>query len=287
MSFPVLNLDLLQAFVAVADCRSFTRAASTLNRTQSAISMQVKRLERQAGAELLFRSTAQVGLTPAGERLLHYARRMLVLNQEALGSLREHKLEGRVRLGIMDDYGMTVMPPLIAAFTKIYPNIHIEMETGLTAHMLTRLGRSFDLVIAMHPAGEGEGELLRREQAIWVSGEMDRAEHMNPLPIALSPEGCLFRKWAMDALDAANRPWRIAFVSHSLAAVEAIVLQGLAVTVVKSSTCPQRLRILSEADGMPALPPADIRLHRALVLPRPAILLAEHLTAALKIGLMT
>jgi DNA-binding transcriptional LysR family regulator len=106
-------------------------------------------------------------------------------------------------------------------------------------------------------------------------------EEFDPLPVALYPPGCLFRKWALEALDAAKRPWRLAFVSHSQAAVESIVAQGLAVTVVKAGTFPQRLRALSQEDGMPRLPGADIRLHRATNLSPAASLLADHLAAAM------
>src|SRR3954468_18035880 len=217
MTPPVLDLDLLKAFVAVADNRSFTRAAAVLNRTQSAVSMQIKRLEDRLGAELLCRTRAQVDLTAVGEGLLGDARRMLVLNDEAVGRLHEHKVEGRVRLGVMDDYGAIVVPPLLASFMSAYPRIHVEMETGLTASMPDRLGESFDLVIAMHPEGRGEGIFLRHEQAVWAAGSFHRAETIDPLPVALSAPGCLFRKWAVDALDAAHRRWRLAFVSHSTA----------------------------------------------------------------------
>lgn len=281
MSLPVLDLDLLKAFVAVADQRSFTRAAAMLNRTQSAVSMQIKRLEDRLGAELFHRTKANVDLSSAGEGLLGYARRMLMLNDEALSRLVEHKLEGHVRLGVMDDYGTFVLPPLLAGFAAAYPRIHLEMETGLTAMMHSRLGDSFDLVIAMHPQGRGEGELLRREQAVWAAARAHATESLDPLPLALYPQGCLFRKWAMEALDQAKRPWRLAFVSHSVAAVESVVAQGLAVTVMKAGTFPSKLRALSERDGMPPLPAADIRLHRATDLTRPASLLADHLIATL------
>lgn len=277
MSLPVLDPDLLKAFVAVADQRSFTRAAATLNRTQSAVSMQIKRLEDRLGVELFRRTKVNVDLSSAGEGLLGYARRILTLNDEAVGRLREHKVEGMVRLGVMDDYGTFVVPPLLASFVAGYPRIHIEMETGLTSSMPARLGEAYDLVIAMHPQGRGEGEFLRREQAVWATGASQLVEDQKPLPVALYPQGCLFRKWAMEALDAAKRPWRLAFVSHSLAAVEAIAAQGLAVTVVKTGTFPPRLRPLSDRDGMPPLPAADIRLHRAANLSRAGALLAEHL----------
>lgn len=281
MSYPVLDPDLLKAFVAVADQRSFTRAAAMLNRTQSAVSMQIKRLEQRLGVELFSRTTVNVDLSSAGEGLLGYARRILKLNDEAVGHLRDHKVQGVVRLGVMDDYGSIVVPPLLSRFVSGYPLIHVEMETGLTATMTDRLGSAFDLVIAMHPEGRGGGEFLRREQAVWAAGASHPVEALEPLPVALYPQGCLFRKWAMEALDKAQRPWRLAFVSHSLAAVEAIAAQGLAVTVVKSGTFPSRLRALSARDGMPKLPAADIRLHRASKLSRAASLLADHLVSAI------
>ncbi|RZN26946.1 LysR substrate-binding domain-containing protein [Bradyrhizobium sp. Leo121] len=277
-----MDPDLLKAFVAVADHRSFTRAAVALNRTQSAVSMQVKRLEERLQAELFHRTKANVDLSAAGEGLLGYARRILSLNEEAMGRVREHKVEGRVRLGVMDDYGTLLVPPLLASFVANYPLIHIEMETGLTSSMTDRLGEAYDLVIAMLPEGRGEGELLRCEQAVWAASPEHRVEELDPLPVALYPQGCLFRSWAMQALDAAKRPWRLAFVSHSLAAVEAIAVQGLAVTVVKAGTFPPRLRRLSDRDGMPPLPRAEIRLHRAANLSRAALLLADHLVAELR-----
>src|SRR6478735_6816699 len=272
-----LDPDLLRAFVAVAEHRSFTRAAAVLNRTQSAVSMQIKRLEDRLGAELFNRTTATVDLSTAGESLLGYARRILTLNEEAVGKLAERKIEGVVRLGVMDDYGVHIVPPLLASFLAGYPRIHVEMETGLTYSMPTRLGKTYDLVIAMHPLGSREGEFLRREQAVWATSAFVAVEHQEPLPVALYPQGCLFRKWAIEALDAARRPWRLAFVSHSLAAVEAVAAQGLAVTVGKAGTFPARLRPLSDRDGMPPLPAADIRLHRAENLSAAGRLLADHL----------
>src|SRR6266480_465454 len=130
MSIPSLDPDLLKAFVAVADHRSFTRAAVMFNRTK-----------------------ANVDLSSAGEGLLGYARRILTLNEEAVGRLAERKVEGVVRLGVMDDYGTFIVPPLLASFLAGYPRIHVEMETGLTSSMPARLGEAYDVVIAMHPEG--------------------------------------------------------------------------------------------------------------------------------------
>ena len=281
MKIPSLDPELLRAFVAVADHRSFTRAAVTLNRTQSAVSMQIKRLEDRLGVALFSRTKANVDLSAAGEGLLGYAQRILALNEEAVGRLAERKVEGVVRLGVMDDYGTSIVPPLLASFLAGYPRIHIEMETGLTYAMPAGLGETYDLVIAMHPEGRGEGDFLRREQAVWATSPSQAVEQQAPLPVALYPQGCLFRKWAIEALDAARRPWRLAFVSHSIAAVEAVAAQGLAVTVVKTGTFPAKLRALSDHDGMPRLPAADICLHRAANLSPAGSLLADHLRSGI------
>ncbi|CAM5180020.1 HTH-type transcriptional regulator HdfR [Castellaniella defragrans] len=217
MKNPVLDLDLLVAFVAVADHRLFTRAAAALDRTQSAVSMQIQRLEDQLQVKLFHRTKLHVELSTAGESFLGYARRLLTLNDEAIGRVRDHRVEGLVRLGVMEDYGTLLVPALLARFMAGHPRIRVEMETGLTSSMPERLGNGFDLVIAMHPGGQGGGRFLRREQAVWAGSPDHAVGASDPLPLALYPQGCLFRKWALEALDAMKRPWRLAFVSrHTL-----------------------------------------------------------------------
>jgi DNA-binding transcriptional LysR family regulator len=162
----------------------------TLNRTQSAVSVQIRRLEEQLGTKLFQRTRAGITLTAAGDELLVYARRLLDLNAEAVDALRARKHEAVVRLGVMDDYGTIVIPPLLAHFAKSHPEIRVEIETGLTATMPARLGEAYDLVIAMHPEGRGGGELLRREQAVWAAAASysPGAEHAarRTLPAGLS-----------------------------------------------------------------------------------------------------
>ena len=171
MSRPALDPELLKAFLAVADRLSFTHAAVSLNRTQSAVSSQIKRLEAQLGTELFKRSTTNVSLSAAGEGLIGYARRILMLGDEAVERVRAHRTEGRVRLGVMDDYGALILPPILKSFSNTYPGIELHMETGLTSGMVGRLGRAYDVVIAMHEAGDGPGEFLRRERAVSVASD--------------------------------------------------------------------------------------------------------------------
>jgi DNA-binding transcriptional LysR family regulator len=187
----------------------------------------------------------------------------------------------------MDDYGTVLMPSILKSFCAAYPGIALQMETGLTSGMVARTGKTYDIVIAMHPRGAvlgrnaTPGVLLRRERAVWAGSPELALRDLDPLPVALYPNGCLFRQWALDALDRIGRRWRLAFVSHSLAAVEAIAAQGLAVTVVKEGMLPRSLRVLGAEAGLPSLPTAEIRLHCAAAAAAPTRLLAEHLRAHL------
>jgi DNA-binding transcriptional LysR family regulator len=218
-----------------------------------------------------------VALSPAGEGLVGYARRILHLGDEAVQRLRQHDIAGRVRFGVMDDYGTRLLPPILKSFCAAYPGVELQMETGLTGSMIGRLGKAFDIVLAMHPRGENDGELLRRDEAVWAASSAIAPRDLDPLPLALYPQGCLFREWATEALDRIRRKWRLAFVSHSLAAVEAFTAQGLAVTVVKASTRSKSLQVLDAEAGLPRLPTADIRMHVASSGAIPVDLLAQHL----------
>ena len=278
----VLETDLLRTFVATAERGGFTRAAQALHLTQSAVSAQVRRLEDAVGAELFLRGPREVRLTPAGERLIGYARRILTLGEEALASLAEQGAAGTVRLGCMDDYATRFLPDLLAGFWRANPGVLVEVRTGLTAQLLDRLGAELDLVLGMLPARAARpGDAVRRDRPVWA-GAVAAATHREPVvPLALYPEGCLFRRWATDALDRAGRPWRCAYLSPSLGAVEAAVRAGLAVSAFKASTLAPDLRPLGPADGFPPLPEVDIVL-RAVDSPTRAVAaFASYLAAQL------
>lgn len=282
MSTPSLDPELLRAFVSVAEQLSFTRAAERLNRTQAAVSLQVRRLEERLGVALLRRSTARVELTAAGDGFLVDARRILSLGEQAVARLAGQKLAGRIRIGVMEDYGTKLLPNLLAELAERFPLVQIEMEVGLTSRFLKKLGPTFDVVIAMHPEGETGGELICRERPVWAAAPNSAVEKLDVLPVALSSPDCLFRSWAVAALDEARRPWRLAYVSPSLAAVEAIVERGLAVTVVKGSMLAPRLRTLPAGRLVPQLPNAEIRLHRSAALDEGAALAVDQLANRLR-----
>lgn len=262
MSIPNLDPDLLRTFVAVADSLSFTRAADRLNRTQAAVSAQIKRLEQRLDARLFARSTAHVQLSEQGDMLLADARRILSLHDATVARLAGRSAGIHLRLAIMEDYGTKHLPHILAEMSERFPSARIDVEVGLTSRLLKRLGRSFDVVIAMHASGSPDGELICREKAVWVAAADRHVEDIDPLPVALSNPDCLFRNWASSRLDEARRPWRLAYVSPSFTAVEAIVERGLAVSVMKASLVSTRLRTIAPPH-LPSLPAAEIRLHRA------------------------
>ena len=282
MSTPSLDPELLRAFIAVAEHLSFTRAAAQLNRTQATVSLQVRRLEERVGTALFRRSTARVELTAAADGLLIDARRILALGEQAIERISHQKTAGRIRIGVMEDYGAKILPRLLARLAEVFPLVQVEMEIGLTARLLKRLGKSFDAVIAMHPEGAMEGELICKERAIWAAAPDHATEERSPLPVALSHSDCLFRTWAIEALNEAGRPWRLAYVSPSIAAVEAIVAHGLAVTVLKGSMLGPSLRRVVPGAHVPQLPGAEIRLHRSAELGRGGALVVDHLATCLR-----
>ena len=258
-----LDPSLLEAFVAVADRLSFTRAAAQLNRSQAAISLQIKRLEDRVGVPLFLRSTSHVELSAAGREFLADARRLMRLHDEVVSRFAEPQEPGRVRIGVMEDYGTRRLPRVLSKVIGHFPRVEVEMEIGLTATMVDRLDSAFDVVLAMHREGAADGELVSRESAVWAGAADFSNEFGNVLPLALSGPDCLFRQWASRALEKAGIAWRLAYTSTSVAAVEAVVAEGLAITVSKRSLIPRTLRELDRSMALPRLPGAEIRLHRA------------------------
>ena len=189
MTAPDLDPDLLKAFLAVAEHRSFTRAADQLNRTQSAVSVQVRRLEERLGTTLFQRGRAGVVLTAAGHQLRAYARRILALHAEAISVLRARKPEAIIRLGVMDDYGTIVIPPLLASFAREHPTVRVEIETGLTATMPARLGEAYDLVIAMIARAWRRGPVAARAGRLGGRRRLPRHGRGYPARRAYPP-GC-------------------------------------------------------------------------------------------------
>ncbi len=290
-ALPSLNIDLLRAFVAVAETGSFTRAAGRLGRVQSAVSMQVKRLEEVAGSRLFDRSRRRVALSEDGEVLLGYARRMLALNQAALSDLGQAAVAGRVRLGSADTAAY-FLPGILARFARAYPRVQLEVRCDRSWHLLDALDAGdLDLALVTQQGDRGGGRALRREPLVWASARGQAAHETDPIALAVFAPGCAYRAAAMDALDRAGRRWRVAYSSTSVAGVQAAAMTGLAVGVLPQSTLLKGMRVLGVAEGLPPLADYAITLHAAPghaspgSQPAPVARLAEDIAAQLALPL--
>jgi len=259
--YPSIDTELLRTFVAIADQGGFTRAGEVVNRTQSAVSMQMKRLEEDVLQRALFqRDGRTVSLTAEGQVLLGYARRILKLHSEVFNTLREPHMVGVVKIGTPDDYVMRFLPGILSRFAQAYPLIQVEVHCESSASLLQR--KDLDLSIVTRQPGTEIGQILRQERFVWAEALGFSPHENSPLPLAMFNTDCFCREWACNALDSAQRDFRVAYTSASLSAIMAVVSAGLAVTAQLESLITPDLRILGEAEGLPQLPSASIVLLR-------------------------
>lgn len=254
-----LDLDQLHTFVTIADTGSFTRAAEEVHRTQSAVSMQMRRLEDRIGRQLFEKDGRTNRLTEEGERLLAYARRMIRLNRETLAAFDDSSLEGQIRIGTPDDYADRFLPEIMARFARSNPRVELSVVCEPTVNLVEQLRRgNLDIAIISHDGEKGGSEVVRREPLLWVTSANHSIHQEEVLPIAVGRPSCLWRRAACDMLDQMNREYRILFTSWSATVIIASVLSGLAVSVLPECALRPGMRILGETDGFGALP--DVRI---------------------------
>lgn len=258
-----LDMDLLRTFLVVAETLHFTRAAERLGRTQSAVSLQVKRLEENLGARLLRRSNREVRLTPEGEMLLRYARAMLRLQDETLAALGHPSTRGLVRLGVTDN-SMCYLEPVLRRFGADHPLVEVEFRCDRSWHSLDALAAGeVDLALVTQDCGRKGGTVARREPLVWAAVKGAAPDRIRPLPLALFGTGCIYRKAAEDALKTAGRGYRHAYSSASRDGLNLAVDAGLAVTIIPEGVMPAHWRRLGPDDGFPALPDFELLLFRS------------------------
>jgi DNA-binding transcriptional LysR family regulator len=279
-----LDMDLLRSFVTIAETNSFTRAADRLYRTQSTVSLQIKRLEEQLRCPLFDRTSRSVRLTPQGEILLDYARQLLRLNDELVARMLEPDLDGKVRLGTPEDFATAHLPGVLADFARAHPRVALEVTCDLTLNLHERFrGGEFDLaLVKREPQAAVEGVAVWREPLVWATANPSLLDTAGPLPLIVSPNPCVYRKRATSALDEQQRLWRIAYTSPSLAGTQAAVLAGLGVTVLPRAMVRAGMTVLGESSGLPQLADTEIALLRAHGLSRSAERLGEHIVHALE-----
>jgi DNA-binding transcriptional LysR family regulator len=279
----LIDVDQLRTFIAIAETGSFTRAADVVHKTQSAVSMQMKRLEERLGRPIFARDGRASKLTEDGERLLDYARRIIKLNVEALSAFSDAELAGRVRLGVPDDYADRYLPEIMARFSRAYPAVELTVTCDPTVELVERVNANdLDLAIITNAESNRPGETFRREQLLWVVSNRHAIHLDEPLALALGRPTCCWRRAAVECLEKVGRPYRVLYTSANAGAVAAAVLAGLAVSVFPESGLRPGMRVLTPADGFPALPPCRIGLlrspHEGSAL---ADALAEHIVSSL------
>lgn len=262
---PGIDPDLLRSFVLIAEGGSFTRAANAVGRTQSAVSMQIRRLEETLGQPLLLRGPRGVETTPHGAWLLERARRLLAMHDEIFATFRTPAVAGTVRLGTPDDYALRWLPGILARFAEVHPAVEVVVTCAPSNELIERLERDeIDLTLLSggnEPPGAA-GMPLWQAGLRWIGSATHAAHRRSPLPLATAQPRCVWHRAAVRALDEAGIPWRVAYTSTSQTGTLAPALAGLAVTIGLPGPLPSGLRFLGPEDGLPLLPDFSIILLR-------------------------
>lgn len=254
-----VNSDLLRSFLAVAETGNVTQAAGVIGRTQSAVSLQIQRLEGLLAVTLFERSSRGVALTGEGQRLVPAARRALT-EIDRVGTLFQDPLEGRIRVGIPDDYNERYFQKALAIFQDRHRAVEIFVRSGCTAGFPAAV-RSGDLDLAVYSARPLEGaKPFFSEPTHWVAGPDFVLDPDSPIPVALYDRDCPWREAATSALDEAGLSWRMAYLSENFTSVKAAIAAGLAIGYLSESTIDQGLQTLGRKQGLPALPESSLTL---------------------------
>ena len=270
-----LDLTALRSFVAVADTGGVTRASGFLHLTQSAVSMQVKRLEEALGLRLLERAGRGVALTPAGEQLLSYARRMVSLNDEVLGRLTDREFEGEIGLGVPHDIVYPAIPRVLKRFAADWPRMRVRLVSSgtLTLRQMHAEG-GLDLYLSTEDGVEAGGRTLTRRPLVWIGAHGGTAWRGRPLRLAFESD-CIFRPGVQAALDAAGIAWEMAVISESTRTVEASVAADLAVHVALEGNEVRDVERVEHGGALPPLSSQRINLYGERLLgSEPALALA-------------
>lgn len=274
-----IDIDLLRTFVSIVETGSFTRTAARLFRTQSAVSLQVKRLEEALGINAFERGSKPVRITADGELLLAHARRVLAANDAMVAQLREPEVRGVVRIGVSDYFAALHLTGLAARFARAYPQtslqIRCEVESGLESRFAQR---EFDLLFSQSvvPLADTTKPCATdaigvwREPLVWLGHEFPAENSNVPLSLVMPPVGSTEYAAATDALDGSGRAWQISYSSHSSQVLQAAVAAGLGIAALPRSAVELRYsngamgaaRVLGSDSGLPALPEIEVKMHR-------------------------
>jgi DNA-binding transcriptional LysR family regulator len=279
-----LDIDLLRAFLFVQQTGGFSQAAALLNRSQPAISLQIKRLEGRVGSAVFERSrNGTVTLTATGITLASYAHQILAMHDEAVSRLSAPSIRNRVRIGILEELGHSRLPLVLRSFSKVFPSASPQVQVSLSNQLVNdmMLGR-LDMAVVAGESDFLQGVALWSEPLVWVGSSAVPIPLKPPLPLVLLPDPCFYRRSAAQALAGLGLHWTQACLSSTMAGVRATVIAGLGITVMGLSEVTEGLRIIGSELALPQLPPATIMIYyRSRDLDEAAQSLSKHLRRSL------
>ncbi len=254
----LMDIELLRTFVVVLDNGSFTRAATQINRSQSAISMQIKRLEAQLDRQLFHRSGRSLTLSLDGRALVPYARKLLLLHDEAMDNIINRSQARNIRIGCPDDFSHTLLPDLIEILRQRIPGVHISSVCA-NSHILRQHldNGELDITILTRPDNSTEGVLLCQEQGVWLFNDPQILQR-RPLPLALLEPGCKFHSTVIDGLEKAGIDYEIVCDASNCGLLIELVRRNYAVSVMAANAAPNDIFTEPEVAGLPSLPVAEI-----------------------------
>ncbi|WP_253781936.1 MULTISPECIES: LysR substrate-binding domain-containing protein [Pseudomonas] len=286
MSLSQLEIDHVRTFIAVAEAGSFTAAAETVGRSQSAVSQKIIRLEEILGLRVFERTSRTLTLTREGEQLLLNARKLMLHVDTFLSELKQPTRVKTLRLGISENLVPTQLPRLLSRFTQLHPDVQLELSTGLSHDLLAEHeAGQLDLVIAKQKAGNQaqHGRVIWREPLVWMAASDYVMEPAGTVRLVMMRPPCAYRAIMIDALTASRREWATACTANNLAGVQAAVAGGLGITALGASFIQPGMRILEPSTVLPALPSTEV----AVIAQDPAMQhLVEQLISLLCEGLI-
>lgn len=257
-----LPTDLLRSFIAVVELGGHSRAGAALGRSQPAISLQIRRLEELVRAPLLMQEGRTILPTPAGEALLSYAREMMRINDEAVQYFHRSDKTGVLRIGLPTDYAVAFLQGTLTRYIRDHAEVELEVHCDLSRELHQHLrSDDLDIIVAVMPTARMPYlSRMWSEQPIWAAAEDFRPEAHKPVPLGAHPEGCDYRARMIQALDAHERRWRIVYTGPGISGLQRAVVNGLCVTALTRATMLPGMRVLTEAEGFPALEPLQVGL---------------------------
>ncbi|MFT5755524.1 MAG: DNA-binding transcriptional LysR family regulator [Alteromonadaceae bacterium] len=254
-----LDFELLRTFIAVVDNGTLTRAANQIHRSQSAISMQIKRLESQLGQGLFLRSGRGLQLTHEGKSLVSYARRLLNLHDQALSDLTASDDTQQLRIGCPDDYSVQLIPVLLLLLRQKNPKLRVSITTDNSSRLRQAMDNNeIDIAIMTRLAGSNEGELIYVNQGVWVANN-ENCFKQEPLPLVLFEPSCKFNSSVIDALEKSEIPYDLICEASHISLLTALVERGFGISVMPLYSVPDKLMIIENLN-LPELPVAEVCL---------------------------